>query len=175
MKRIVILAAIVILAQGCWVDPSTPEFPVGTVQGYRPVYRTFTDSPISFGAPRPLKKPGKIYLYGNALLINEQYEGVHLFNNADPANPTPMGFLSIAGNLDVAIRNGVLYADHLGDLVAIDISTWSHPREISRVHQTHWVNSTPPADNSYFECPDTEKGVVVGWELTTLHNPTCFR
>ncbi|MCS7036176.1 MAG: hypothetical protein RMJ33_07935 [Saprospiraceae bacterium] len=47
-------------------------------------------------APRPLRKPGKLYAMGHYLLINERHEGIHVFDNSDPNRP-PVS--SIPGHL----------------------------------------------------------------------------
>jgi len=33
----------------------------------------------------------------------------------------------------------------------------------------------PAGYSGYFECVDSEKGVVIGWEEATLSNPECWR
>lgn len=176
MKKGLVPLLVIGLLQGCFVEPnSAPEFPVGRVEGYKPVYVTASQSGISFMASRPLQHPGKIYLYGRYLLVNERAMGIHVYDNNDPAHPVALGFLSIPGNSDIAVRNGVLYADHLGDLVALDVSQWGSPKEISRIHQAHWVSEVPPAGHRYFECVDPARGIIVDWELATLSNPKCFR
>lgn len=81
----------------------------------------------------------------------------------------------MSGNIEFAVRDNVLYADHLGDLVAIDVSDWNNPRELSRTKHQFWDQRIPPGGDKYFECVDRNKGTVVGWELATLNNPTCFR
>jgi hypothetical protein len=174
MKRY-LSVCVACLLQACYVEPRfVPDFPTGTVEGYEPLYVSAAETGIVFGPARSLKQPGKIYLYGRFLLVNERYEGIHVFDNADPTNPLPLGFLRIPGNLDVAIRNQVLYADHLGDLVALNVSDWHAPLEISRVRQSHWVADLPPEGQRYFTCVDPKRGIVVGWQLTTLTNPKCF-
>ena len=175
MKKLHMLVLASFLFGGCYVEPSeSPEFPVGEVEGYEPIYQEAATAAIAFKPARSLAVPGKIYLYGNWLLVNERFEGIHVFDNSDPSHPQAVGFLSIPGNLDVAIRNRVLYADHLGDLVALDITDWQNPREISRVHQSHWTADLPPEGSRYFTCVESERGVVIGWRLTTLSNPKCF-
>ncbi len=83
-------------------------------------------------APRDIKEPGKIYLHGTLILINEVNEGVHILDNSDPKNPVPLSFIAIPGNHDLLVREDetgrVLYADNYTDLVAIDLSD---PQEVS--------------------------------------------
>lgn len=76
---------------------------------------------------RELEDPGKIYAYGDYILVNERYKGLHIIDNSNPAQPQNAGFLNIPGNVDMAIRNNVLYADHVHDLLAIDVSDMLNP------------------------------------------------
>jgi hypothetical protein len=154
-------------------EPVGPHFPAGQVQGYRPVYASDTEKTITFSSARSVQKPGKIYIYGNYLLVNEREKGIHFFNNADPTAPEPIGFLSVEGNVDMAIKGNVLYVDHLSSMVALNIADLNDIKELSRFRT--WINNLPPDEGRYFECIDPEKGEVIGWELVTLNNPKCYR
>jgi len=170
------LMAALILASGCYTEPPfAPDFPVGEVEGYKPVYAKDEQLPVAFVAGRPLVHPGKIYSVSKYLLINEKYQGIHVFDNSDPTHPRALGFLQLAGNIEMAVRNNVLYADHMTDLVALDVSDWTNVRELSRLKQEHWAQQVPPRQGRYFECPDDTQGIVIGWEMTLLNNPKCFR
>lgn len=166
---------VVLLCSGCFNDPAVPDFPVGSVEGYQPIYGSLDSSPIEFVGPRQLEKPGKIFVISDHLLINEQFKGIHVFDNSNPKEPVPLGFLSIPGNTEVAVKGNVLYLDHLSDLVSIDISDYNNIVELSRVTQEHWNKQLPPGAGRYFYCPDPLKGTVIGWELVQLDNPKCFR
>jgi hypothetical protein len=144
------------------------------VEGYKPVYASATDKIIEFEMPQDIHVPGKIYSYGKYLLINEFKKGIHFFDNSDPSSPKPLGFLKVAGNVDMAVRNNVLYVDHISSLVALNITDLADIKELSRIRQ--WSSSLPPSDTHYyFECVDPQKGEVIGWELVTLKNPKCSR
>jgi hypothetical protein len=154
-------------------DPIGPQFPAGEVQGYRPIYASSNDLSITFTTARQLQNPGKIYVYGDYLLINEKSKGIHFYDNANPASPKALGFLKMEGNIDMAVKNNVLYADHIGSLVALNIADMDHIVELSRFKT--WSNNLPPDEGMYFECVDPSKGDVVGWEMATLKNPECYR
>ena len=154
-------------------DPVESRFTEGNVKGYKPVYASTAETAISFGEARPIQKPGKIYIYGSYLLVNEQQRGIHFFNNSDPSSPIPLGFLKIYGNIDMVIRNNVLYADHLGSLVALNISDLQHITELSRIKT--WSNLSPPEGSGHFECVDPKQGEVIGWVVATLQSPQCFK
>jgi hypothetical protein len=171
-----VLMAALIFASGCYPEPPfAPDFPVGEVEGYKPIYGTDDQVALAFVGARPLVRPGKIYVVSTYLLINEKYQGIHVFDNSDPSHPRALGFLQLAGNTEMAVRNNVLYADHLTDLVALDVSDWNNIHELSRLKQEHWAQQVPPREGRYFECPDSNQGIVIGWEMTTLNNPKCFR
>jgi len=87
---------------------------------------------IKTSEPRALKKPGKLYFYNDFILINEQREGIHVIDNTDSSNPKNIKFIEINGNLDMAVKNSILYADNVTDLLAIDISNPSSPVLSSR-------------------------------------------
>jgi hypothetical protein len=104
-----------------------------TVQ--EPVYMMRAELRNSFkiNGARMLEQPGKIYAKGNYLFINEMNEGIHIIDNSDPASPLPINFVEIPGNIDMAVKGNILYADSFIDLVAIDISNPLDVKLVSRV------------------------------------------
>jgi len=109
---------------------------------FDPVYKTPAEFRVNVQAvaPRPLKNPGKMYVIGNYLLINEIHEGIHVLDNSNPADPKPVVFWNIPGNVDMAVRDHYLYADQYVDLVSIDISDLQNPTVVCRkegVFQLH--------------------------------------
>ncbi len=75
---------------------------------------------------------GKIYIYQDYLFINEPRKGVHIFNNVDPSKPVAMAFLSIPGNVDLAVLDGKLYADSFTDLLTFDLENPASPKLLTR-------------------------------------------
>ena len=87
---------------------------------------------IEIQGPRNLKSPGKLYYYNQYIIINEIREGLHIIDNKNPENPQNLAFIKIPGNIDMAVKNNILYADNYIDLLAIDIQNPEKPRLISR-------------------------------------------
>ncbi|GEO05105.1 hypothetical protein AAE02nite_27690 [Adhaeribacter aerolatus] len=71
---------------------------------------------------KALATTGKIYAKDQYVFVNELYKGIHVINNSNPAAPKNIAFINIPGNVDMAIRDNILYADAGPDLLALDIS-----------------------------------------------------
>ncbi len=99
---------------------------------------------------RKLELPGKIYYYDNKIMINERYEGIHIYDNTDPSNPAKLGFLAIPGNLDVAIKNNIMYADSYVDLLTIDVSDLENPSLLCRDEEVFNVYSWRDDRRGYY-------------------------
>ncbi|WP_166444606.1 LVIVD repeat-containing protein [Dyadobacter bucti] len=84
-------------------------------------------------SPRLMEKPGKMYVKGKYLFVNEIKEGIHIIDNSNPSSPKFVSFLRIPGNGDIAVRDNILYADSYSDLVAVDITNPSSPSEVERL------------------------------------------
>lgn len=105
------------------------------------VYKTsqeIRDATAVGEAPRALKNPGQLYYYDNKIFINERREGIHVIDNTDPVHPQNIAFIAIPGNEDLAIRNGVLYANAYVDLLAIDLLTYQEIGRAESVFQPLW-------------------------------------
>ncbi len=107
-----------------------------TYRTMMPVYLEMSDVRariITTEPAQPLDNPGKIYIYGDYLFINEPTKGIHILNNSNPAAPINLSFIPIAGNVDMAVNGKILYADNYVDLLAFDISTISNIKLVKRV------------------------------------------
>ena len=134
-----------------------------------PVYLSYAElrESVRTSDPRPLEDVGRVYVYEDFLFLNARNEGVHVIDNSDPSNPTPVSFIEIPGNTELAIRDDVLFADSYVDLVAIELGGFgSGPTESSR--QTDIFPWDPyqnvPADTSFTRALDRDLGVVIGIE-----------
>ncbi|MBX9784825.1 MAG: hypothetical protein K2X48_16165 [Chitinophagaceae bacterium] len=119
IRNFAALLLLTFLFQSCLKDKCTQTFKV-----YRPVLKTKQEvrNNIKTKAPQPLQQPGKLTLFGNYIYLNEPEKGIHIIDNANPSQPRNTGFIEIPGNVDIAIRGNILYADLYDELVSIDIS-----------------------------------------------------
>lgn len=151
-----------------------------------PIYGTLNDidALISTEPPKPLNQVGKIYTYNNLLFINEYTKGIHVYDNADPINPIPLQFISIPGNVDIAIKNQMVYADLGTGLATIDIHDLSAPKltDFDQEYLNKKWQQRPPthmlqnftSNKIYFECPDPSKGMIIHWEAQEIPQPECY-
>lgn len=157
---------ILLFAAALFTSCQDKSFEEITYSANVPVYMGFSEfrNSVKRTEPQQLENTGKIYFKDNYLYINEFNKGIHVIDNSNPASPVQVTFLNIPGNLDIAIRGNILYADSFIDLVAIDISDPMNPLEIDRVENA-FPNVLPVFDYSYpVYGLDFEKGVVVAWE-----------
>lgn len=117
---------------------------------------------------RELSVAGKIYFYQDYIFVNEKYEGIHVIDNSDPNDPKNINFIRIPGNIDMAVKDDILYADSYTDLIAINILDIDNLQIEKRFDDVFpWV--LPPTDNNYnLGEIDPDKGVVVGWEVKRI-------
>lgn len=119
-------------------------------------------------AGRALESAGKIYVAGNYILVNEPRKGIHIIDNTDPRSPQAVSFISIIGNVDMAVRGNILYADNYTDLLAIDISNPTEARLMNRVQNVFPNYGTDENGNvivAYDEEWVTEKVACNQWDM----------
>ena len=115
---IALIAAVVFL-NSCVKDKLTTTYTL-----YKPVYKNKQEvlQSIKSNSPTPLVQTGKLFKLGNYIFVNEVNKGVHIIDNSNPSSPVNKYFISIPGNVDLAVKDNTLYADIHTDLIAIDIS-----------------------------------------------------
>lgn len=119
LSRLLIVTAVSVLLTSCLKDKITKTYAI-----YTPVYKTKAEvfSALKAGTPAAVSSPGKIFLYGNYIFLNEVDKGVHIIDNSNPSAPVNKYFIPVPGNLDMAVKGNMLYVDMYADLLAIDIS-----------------------------------------------------
>lgn len=155
-RKIVISSLLLLIFNGCVEYEDRKECKEAN-------YMTFEElrKGIKVEEPREIEKAGKIYLYGDMLLVSDSQKGIHIIDNSDKNNPKNRLFLNIPGNVDIAIKDGYLYADSYRDLVVIDLNDEDNIKEVNRTidifNYTH--------EESFFEnfCDfNLSNGVILG-------------
>ncbi|MDA3894028.1 MAG: hypothetical protein PF517_20400 [Salinivirgaceae bacterium] len=132
-----------------------------------PVYMTFDELRASFDVKeaQDIIQPGKIYFRGDFIFVNEYQKGIHVVNNADPSNPVVEKFIDIPGNVDLAVKGNMLYADSYIDLLTIDISDLNNIVEIDR-DTSVFPYILPEFEGGILDQVNYESGVVIGYTVT---------
>ncbi len=165
MKTIRNTFAILILfvfASGC-MDKYTEVYTANS-----PIYMTYEElrAAVKVTGAAELVNPGKIYFKDGYIFVNEEMKGIHIIDNRNPKSPVNLKFIEIPGNVDMAVKNNILFADSYIDMVAIDISDVGNPKEVSRVKDVFPYMTPPPEDKDLRLAQVDEKaGVVIGWEV----------
>lgn len=135
-----------------------------------PLYLPYDELRASFmvSQAEDMVRPGKIYFMEPYMYINEYQKGIHVVDLSDQTQPRLSAFISIPGNVDMAIRNNVLYADSYVDLVLVDISNPTQPSLIKRVEDI-FEYVIPPYDYDYPLAEiDRELGVITGYDIRQI-------
>jgi hypothetical protein len=123
---------------------------------------------------KPITNYGKICFYKGFLYISEPNVGIYILDNRNPAQPQNVGFIELPGNADIAVKNELLYADALIDLIWFDISNPANPKLKGRLENVFpKYYCAVPADNDFgydytsaYDANWQLKGIIVGWKLT---------
>jgi hypothetical protein len=166
MKLFAFSIILVSLFSGC-----TEKYPYDDC--HEPIYLSYeklrADYP-SFKGPREIGKAGKIYVYGDILLINEKNKGIHVVDNSDKAKPKNIHFIEIPGNIDLAVKDGYLYVDSFIDLIVLDINNIENIIKVHRKEKVFPYDSEQALsqedldkDRCYHH-EDEKNGVIIGYK-----------
>ncbi len=136
---------------------------------YEPIFMSRLDmeASVKLGDAREIESPGKIWVYNNFILLIEQYKGIHIIDNSDPANSKTIAFIQIDGCTNMAMKDNILYANNAVDMIGIkpnqdfsDFTVVARNRNMLPI-----VASPEPWDDWYFYTKLPANTVIVRWEL----------
>lgn len=135
---LVAMCMALIFFPGCLKDKCTRTFTI-----YTPVYKTSAEvrANIKSNAPKTIANAGKIFIRGKYIFLNEIDRGIHVIDNSNPSSPKNVAFIDIPGNMDLAVKGNILYADLYIDLVAIDITDPLHA-ELKKLLIMHFLSGS---------------------------------
>src|SRR6185369_967987 len=96
---LLMVCMVALLFQNCVKDNCTSKYTY-----WQPVYRTKAEARanIKNNPAQEIERPGKIYIRGNYIFLNEIDKGIHIIDNSNPSSPRNIAFVNIPGNLDMA-------------------------------------------------------------------------
>lgn len=160
-----VLFTLLCLGTGILLSGSDPV----TYGNFTPVYmdRSEMENAVKTEAAQPLHVTGKIYIFGQYILVNEKYKGIHVIDNSDPSAPQNIAFLHIDGCLDMAIKNNVLYADNAVDLIALKTTdNFANVQVTERIKSIFPETESPDGSWSGFAINQfrPKNGILVAWK-----------
>ena len=154
MKNILNSVVFMSLFTGCGIDyrdnPRCEQYAFMSFKEFR--------ASVKVEKAKEIEDAGKIYVYGDTLLVNEKRKGIHVIDNRDKNNPLNLSFISVLGNYDIAVKDGYLMVDSFMDLVTIDINDLEKIKEVNRTKNI-FAYEAPYNYGCNF---DLTKGLLVG-------------
>ena len=119
-----------------------------------------------------LENPGKIYIKDNYLFINEVKKGIHVIDNTNPAAPKIISFIQVLGNVDIAVKDNILFADSYTDFVALDIT---NPKDVKEVSRTNNVFTNGQVDGLWWNYNSNDQTIYDSKYklITTVQEVAC--
>ncbi len=173
LKHFYIFVIYLILLLHSCVEPEFEEV------GMKPIYLSYDNfDDIKTLPPKVFENIGKIVNVGNYIFINEIDKGIHVIDNKIPSKPITLFFWEIKGNTEFTINGDVLYANHGRNLFVIDIDDFSNIKYLTSIKNVYEIETSkkeifPDNYSGWFECYNSDKGFLIGWEKVTLKNPNC--
>ena len=167
LAKILLVGLLLPLLNSCYSNWTPEPMPVSA---YQPIFMTRAqlEASVTKLEPRAISNPGKLYSYGNYILINEKFKGVHIIDNQDPKLPQNIAFIQVPGNIDFAMKSNVLYVDNAVDMVAINLTDLNNPVVTKRIPDAFPAPLTPDGLwAEYDRAGVPEDAIIVGWELKT--------
>lgn len=161
IKLVALLLTLTIGLSSCLEDRCTTT---RTYTQYTPVYKSMEEvrEMVKVTEPREIKKPGKIFTYGDYLFINDRGIGIHIYRIGKGSAPQNIAFLQIPGNIDMSVKGRYLYADNYIDLVVFDLADMKNIKEIGREISAFPNNLTVHEETEVWMV-DSEQGIAIDW------------
>ncbi|MCB0737410.1 MAG: hypothetical protein KDC92_07845 [Bacteroidetes bacterium] len=137
------------------------------VKHFSPVYmqRAELENSIKASDAKLIESPGKIYAKDQLFFIVEQQKGIHVIDNSNPQQPAIIQFIEVPGIAEIQMKNNVILANNAVDLVTIDISDLSNPKELGRVVELFpYQQPSSESGRITYGSIDPEQGYVINWE-----------
>ncbi|MGL2962466.1 LVIVD repeat-containing protein [Flavobacterium sp. RSB2_4_14] len=172
MKKIYLLSVFVlsIFAISCDNDDNSEQakFAVPTIKSLANIR-----SSVSVGSARQTHSDGKIYVTENYLFYIAQEEGVHIFNNLNPAAPVNIAFMNLEGVHDISVKGNYLFADNFVDLLVFDISDIQNITLVRTVENAIAFSPTYPEDAEYYDYIvwPSEGEIITGFTVENRARP----
>lgn len=161
----------IILLSSCNSDDDSNETATFAV----PIVKTLSSirDNVSVTGQRQTDSDGKIYVAENYLFYIAKEQGVHVFDNHNPASPVNIAFINLEGVHDIAVKGNYLYADNFVDLLVFDISDIGNILLVQTIENSIVFNPSYPETAEFFdyEVYANQGEIITGYRLETRNRP----
>ena len=166
-----IVGFFIILLSSCNSDDDSNETATFAV----PVVKTLSSirDNVSVMGQRQTNSDGKIYVAENYLFYIAKEQGVHVFDNHNPASPVNIAFINLEGVHDIAVKGNYLYADNFVDLLVFDISDIGNILLVQTIENSIVFNPSYPETAEFFDYQiyANQGEIITGYRLETRNRP----
>ena len=166
-----IVSFFIILLSSCNSDDDSNETATFAV----PIVKTLSSirDNVSVTGQRQTDSDGKIYVAENYLFYIAKEQGVHVFDNHNPASPVNIAFINLEGVHDIAVKGNYLYADNFVDLLVFDISDIGNILLVQTIENSIAFNPSYPETAEFFdyEIYANQGEIITGYRLETRNRP----
>lgn len=169
--KFILVTCLLVFFSSCNSDDTPNEQAVFAV----PIVKSLATirSSVTVSGARTTQSDGKIYVTENYLFYIAQEEGIHVFDNHNPAAPQNIAFISLDGVHDIAVKNNTLYADNYTDLTVFDISDIQNIHLIQTLENAVTFYPSYPESAEFYDYTVTAgpNELVVGFQLEIRNRP----
>jgi hypothetical protein len=173
MKKFYLLAFCVfsIFVSSCDSDDSPKEqakFAVPTLKSLAGIRGN-----VSVSSARQTNSDGKIYVAEHYLFYIAKEQGVHVFDNTNPAAPVNIAFINLEGVHDISVKGNYLFADNFVDLLVFDISNIQNITLVRTIQNSIGFNPAYPDDAEFYDFTVVASGdeIITGFTIETRDRP----
>ena len=138
------------------------------VPDFEPVLMTRDnmEAAVQLREARDIERPGKIWVYDAYIFVIEQYKGIHIIDNSNASAPANLGFIQVDGCTDVAVKEGLIYANNAVDLIGIRTNLDAKTIEVKSRSRNVLPELQPPDGTGIarFERFRPENTIIVRYE-----------
>ena len=170
---LIMLPGVMLLATSCYKCTEKRE-----VSKLTPRYMSDDElkSSIKMENQRAISTVGKIYFKDDYIYISDPGKGIHVIDNKDPRAPQNIGYVTVPGNTELAVKNSTIIANNATDLVSINMEDPRNPVVTGRLNGAFpFEMPTDQSRSKQYVTPDLSKGIVVGWnEKVVVEESPCY-
>ncbi len=143
------------------------QFSQNPPPNYEPILMSRTDmeSSVQLETAREIESPGKMWLYNDIIFLVEQYKGIHIIDNSNPAATKTIGFIQVDGCTEITMKDNIMYANNAVDMIGIKSVDFASIDVVTR-HRNMLppIASPEPWGDSYYYDKLPENTVIIRWE-----------